>query len=1347
MNKLLGNKKKAAPEPVQVNNDALSALSSPAMTSPNSTNPHGLQKKKTTRWGRKKVAPEPKPEPNFSELLPSTEEFRTSLIMPNLSARFSMLREQDDPHSKLGKASDDSVLLPRRKSRMMDFGMGNLGDIAEVASINSSIRPPFAQDRQASFGSEEGYGSENDSALNAAGVMSRARPGEGNTMFGGRQKVYMIPKSGAVSTRSLGKAVYEDDIGRSAFQRYRMERDAQQEDLRASEESQIHGGFDFGIDQQAGAEQDEANHSPANDSGRDLSHSPSLSSYDKKRSTTSTSRSEARSSTAATSVASQPLTSTASAAVTTREPVPAKPELQRSNTKTRRLYEQGLDQHMQEQQSTAMSRLNSLHRQRAGTAGGKQSPPFLHNSRSVGNLQDRSPQPVYALRNQSPTPSHPNLTSLGSIRKQRSNNASPNIGATSSPPVSPPIGGGDFDDLNVLNQALDPADRGKATALGAFNKPHQQFDEQQYLERQRALQRSNSTATTKAAAVSKVAMQQRIGRFEQQQQSQQQSRDRSNSGASGRTRSRSNSRPTDPKVAYNVFQKAATQIQEQQGSIPPTTERSPLPDTHRTFFGDIGASDSEDDEDSATMQQSYAGPDYGYGTTHGRWQPTVLPAVSEHPGLRSETSRGTLYEEDEDLSPKPLHTANSKGSLNEVPSNPDMTGPASDPAHAMGNMIHHLRQRSNQSSIYPADEQDEAVVTVDPSRPDVPNMPYLPPENLDLINRRVRSPATAETDSRADSTYTASNPWDLDESSDRAQHLHGNDENRYSEVSPIEPTFTSQYGTRNPSHAAMFQERESEVSHLSSSDDANNVFAWQSELRKQTHNRDASNATQVERDAFANELAQRQKAIQERLAGVVETNSREASPAPAPSGNSGGLKALGMLRSKSSRESVANRPETSAKAMKMLGITGAPSTRDLHSQYDNRAGYSLDYPARPREDSTSRSSPFATPNLQEHEISRERELSRARGESSGSRGEWQQPASGSGSPANAARNRTRSRSNSAATSAYGRSRSRTGTYRDDLQKAMAEGTGTSAYGLPDFIPQELTPRPSPDIMQEQFQNVRARSNSRQAQNQVQQSGYFDSKNLQHLSTGQSGAPSPGAGSSPNAYTSSNISGFGASPSTMAPAYVPSSTTPPLSGSSTPINHARTFSPTGNAIATKSSSQRLRKKTISKSDISEPTLIASTSTIDTVDLPEGASLKNGMEEAEAPPIPPINPKRRGTRRFFGNPRDASSSSSPVPQREPEEPRGKTPDPWIRPSERNATMPFDHAAGGKRDYNGLVAPRAPQTVALSPTVAAPVNGNAPAQQFDFGTSGELQYSPERVERSSPPQQGISMDGGMF
>jgi hypothetical protein len=53
---------------------------------------------------------------------------------------------------------------------------------------------------------------------------------------------------------------------------------------------------------------------------------------------------------------------------------------------------------------------------------------------------------------------------------------------------------------------------------------------------------------------------------------------------------------------------------------------------------------------------------------------------------------------------------------------------------------------------------------------------------------------------------------------------------------------------------------------------------------------------------------------------------------------------------------------------------------------------------------------------------------------------------------------------------------------------------------------------------------------------------------------------------------------------------------------------------------------LRKKSIAKSEISDPVFLSTTSVIDTVSLPE-ASLKNGAGSFVPPPVPPINPMRR------------------------------------------------------------------------------------------------------------------------
>lgn len=1306
MNRFL--KKKSAPEALAVNDDALQAFSAPPPAPPLSP---GLKKSRTQRWMRNKKQVEPKPELNIAAALPASDDFRTSLLMPNLSARFSMLREQDDPSSMLGKASDDSVLQPRRRSRMTDFGFGgrgNLGDIAEVSSIPSnSIRPPFASSRQDSFGSDGAYGSEGEGQDGS--IMSRARRGEGNTMFGGRQKVYMIGGGGgaAASTKSLGKQVYEDDIKMSAFQRYRRQREL--EEGRVSDESQ---GFDFGLDQTGPGDQDERTGRMPNDSAKDLSHSPSLSSRDKKRSTTSTSHSEARSSTAATSVASQPVTSTPSPAVVAPQaPAPASTmPLKRSDTKTRRLYEQGLDQHMHEQQTSALTRLNSIQRQRT-LNGGKQAPPYLHSAKSASNIHDTSRQPVYAVRTQSPTPTSPlpPLTTFASVGM-----SSPNLSGPQSP-ASPSTG--HFDEDQFLNQTLDPADRGKATAMGHFDKPKQAFNEQQYLERQRQLQRANSTAAAKKDVPSTSAFQQRMGRFEQE-------RERSDSQLSSRSRSQSAPKKNEPTKAYNVFQRAANQITAQPAG-PQAFDKSTLPDTHRTFFGDISASDSEDDDDTQHQQPphaqsrpampNYQQPEYGYGGPHGRWQPTALPSVSEHPALRGQKSKASLAEEDE--SEAPLQTMPSLRSLKtdgvkaSIPEEDYDSPTIPTNVQPLNGLMQHLRQRSNQSSIFPSDEP--------PTDENVPEMPPLNSRNFDVGNETARN--TIDSESRLTSNHTSSDPWDLEDVDSRLSRAS---------VSPIDDSRSRDtYSGRAPSRQ-NWQVREQEVvSPLQVEEEAEHEGSWQHELRKQ-HTRDASTATQQERDAFANELAARRTAIQENMKSIVESQSRGTSPAPS---GSGARKAFGMLRSKPSRESIDSgpraMPQGPPKAMKMLGLgaQGASSSNPmLNSQYE-RSLSSFDI-SRSRDEHIPRPPMPAQQHRQfqhnDFEATREMELSRSRGDSGASAHGRDQAQPNGRSPASSQGGR--SRANSEATRG-GRSRSRTGPYRDDLDKAMAEGTGSSAAALPDLspmIPRELTPRASPEVSQGGFDAGRARSHSRTGM-----SNYFEQKGLQANYTAAqrdrlaAAGPSPIA-LSPNLYSPSNGP---VRPSPTTASSMAHNMTPPLSGSNTPTFtstpiHSPPIQPS--QIVPPSRNGPLRRKTVPKSDISEPKLISYTSTVDTYDLPESVSLKNGMNEP--PPVPPTNPRRKMAHRMFSLGRKEQDDSPSL-----QGSRSMTPDPWVSKAPE-AEFPFDVARNNRNRSNS----RSP---GMHPALGSPLPG-----EYGFAPTAS---SPERVQRSPAPPHPVAMEGGMF
>ncbi|KAJ3573859.1 hypothetical protein NPX13_g4551 [Xylaria arbuscula] len=410
------------------------------------------------RKGKKSQENEKK-EIDLKTALPSNDDFRTSLLMTGLSARFSMLREQDDPNTKIGKASDDSVLFPKRQSRMDLASFRGLGDIAEVESLKAI--PPFAR--------MDSYNSDDADSLNAGSIMSRAKPTEGNNLFGGRQKIYKIP-AGANSSKAVdggmsGRALYDDDVAQSAFQKWR--RAEKQREL--SQEEQVDSDT-----------QDEQRNSSDVDHTRP--ESPALSSYSRKRETSSTlssTPSVARHSSAATSI-------------TSSQPTPSLKDWQpssgynsgpeRSVTRTRRLYETGFfHQDSQESGPGGLSRMDTTSRQRPF---GTRTPELGHQSPSLGFTNRLSSE-----RKPLAKASAPNLRSI-SPPASASPTGPPNLGIRvpstenksgfgGAAPLSPPIS---ETDENTL-MSIDPNDLGKATALGVFQKPAQPYDESRFAQR------------------------------------------------------------------------------------------------------------------------------------------------------------------------------------------------------------------------------------------------------------------------------------------------------------------------------------------------------------------------------------------------------------------------------------------------------------------------------------------------------------------------------------------------------------------------------------------------------------------------------------------------------------------------------------------------------------------------------------------------------------------------------------------------------------------------------------------------------------------------------------------------
>lgn len=1168
---------------------------------------------KAFRKGKKNQEPEPKPEIDLSNALPSSDDFRTSLLMNGLSARFSMLREQDDPTSKIGKASDDSVLFPKRQSRFTDFGgfqSHGLSDIAEVASINGSIRPPFAATRADSFDTNGSYGTDDESLHGS--IMNRSKPGEGNNLFGGRQKIYKIPVTASGSTKSLaegggagmgGRALYGDDVSQSAFQKLR-ERERE-------------------LERQAQLDRMEQEESEAQSS---RPPSPPLSGYNRNRETSSTTSSNGpsntRTSTAATSFTSQrtPSLNGSHTPITPAGSV-SNGGLDRSTTKARRLYETGLDQHLHEQQFSAMSRIDTLTRQR--TLGG-QTPPLMNSPTGMshpGERWDRRPVAGQA--------SMPNLRAAEPIvplnnfdfALRPSNGQETKPFGMTSPPLSPPMS--EYDDPAVL--PVQPNDRGKATALGAFSKPVQPYDENKYTQRQLQMQQGRETPPLRKNSPPHSGAPR-----------QQQGRTRAESNAtfaSGRSRSNSS--------VQRQYQ-PSERIPESQMSHPHMNGPQ-----RRAIATGAFLSSPDDSKLSSPVEQIAKPPtraipspvDFSRMNFQNRNVNLQRPPESQHPAHRQRTfdeasDRGITNSNNVPSYPQ-VSAPDSEKSETHLPADSPTLGPTATMTGLSGMVRQHLRSDSNSSSIYGGA----------PSAGLTSRFPVDPAVHMPRIDYNSKS-----------------NPWDHDNEWDREYRDNSYDTNE---------SFNEQRRPGVAPQPLAFPSTNADVEEYSKP-------SWEKEADAH-HTRDGSTETQKERQDFKNDLAERRKRVQENLKSFVETESRGPSPLPgsdwSKDGNQARNNPLGLLKSKSSRGSLVGRPKegndaAKTKAMKMLGIgnstiSSSPSPSKQSFEVNPRKqedeiqapspAKSFEGPGIPPQtkafrqgrrdaqrdrerqlavrhqektsDETDRSfSPIdrqpnerrrnnAPPNIR----TRQRSLSRERHpppvtnshrngsqESKGSAGSNQ-------SGSNPASRSSRDRSSSDASS---RSKSRNGRYKDDLAKAMAEGVSSSSRGMYDEleVPAARFPQKSPGTPGSQFQpspipspmmagpNGRSRSNSRVA---APPGGYFESQKLQPgqaieaIEQGQTPRPSPTAP-------------FAINPTPAQPSPAASSaTTPTVPG----------FQGAGH-----------RKRSVNKSDISEPRFLSSTSRITTVNLPPEASLQNGMEAA--PPIPPVNPMRRQTRMMFG-----------------------------------------------------------------------------------------------------------------
>lgn len=1079
-----------------------------------------------------------KPELDLKNALPPTDDFRTSLLMPKMSARFSMLREQDDPASKIGKASDDSVIF-KRASRLAD-----MLDIPD----DGSVRPPFVRGRLGSYESGDGYATDDDSMYGGS-VMSRARPGEGNVLFGGRQKVYKIPVAGSASTKVLNASgtrfLYEHDVHSTAFQSFREER------RRKSREHVV--------DQDAKPRQN------LNSPSRGRSDSPHLCEYNPNRETTSSTESAPsieRSSTAATSVTSQIAGGTpnhsihaGSAASTPISSSPILPSAsigtsnpQRATTKSRRLYEQRLDQHMHEQQSSALSRLDQLARQRAtGTVSPPPQPPPLSQAPSVSSLRERydrhgpsKPDPL-VLRSMSPPPI--NSSDLASFNFGLGENKV--LGSASgpdriqSPPLSPI--------RNEFDAAIHPADRGKATATGAFARPTSPYDEQQYSQRQLQMQRDRPNPGSRKGSLPDTNLSPGSD-ITHEGMLENDPRDSTSKASIGHT-IQDIGRATD-------FHRDHEQKSDELGELP-----SP---SHGTFLGPSNASVSSTEAANEGDGGRLLDPEQG----------------SPHANLSLEA---------EEQRTQDIYDQHTIESVTPTPSSP---GPMSNEqdivsqpiADLSGLVRQHLRTDSGQSSIHHAATPVPARSTFNSAF--LANDIALP----DLIPS-VRSSA-------ADQVYNGlSQGLPADLTVDSTQRLPDN--NGQQCASNIVPPVLGAY-----------QGEEPQSEHLGGKD----ISSQGADLKVQ-HTRNASSETQRAREEFANELAQRRKMVQENLRSFVENEGRSASPTREKSKTSHkrispmrSPSALGILKPKfmtnpSQTPFTVVKSDATTKAMKRLGISGSEVATDSSHVKKKVVADQI----KQEEDKILRSITRGSSGPQMRNWGqirrdarreferRQREAKEANGQATSTK--TPSPPSSSGS----------ARDRSGSDTSGGRPRVRDGVVRDESPISTLKGPGGFSTG------HNLSQRGP----HQPYTHISPRWPSSSSSNQAPPSEW------PRFNDSASGpAHSQRRVVLPNRLEVVAPLDIPPRPSPIAP--YSANSTPSLNTS--PVPSSRN-SPSQEVIPWSGTVPLHCKRVVRKSDISEPTLIASTSDISTVDLPPGASLSNGANECTSSSVPPFNTRRK------------------------------------------------------------------------------------------------------------------------
>lgn len=885
---------------------------------------------------KNKNAPPPtKPVFDLNNALPDTNDFRTSLLMPGLSARFSMLKEQDDPKTLIGKASDDSVLFPKRASRMNLFSHNPLTDIAETESLHS-IPKPFAQAERSMSMSEGGYASDDGGS-----IIGRSRPLEGNAFFGGKQKVYRVA-NGTATTSGKGRYVYDDDAHSTLYPKQSKE-DADKVDgsdgmMRRSEEA-------------------------------DLVSSP-MTAFSKNRGTQSSTNSGPsgrRTSTAATSVA------------TCESPLPR----HNSGHNSSKLASDGFEGTAVTRNTSADSRKNYNSASQPPVPSPSPRPNRLSQSKSAVNLNDKysARGPVFAtstFRPASPSPApQPTVTS-----DDASKNAL--MHARRYQTASPTNQFFDEEGDQVYSNNLQPNDRGKATAMGLFNRPRQQFDEQQFLQRQKQMHEGRASPLPRNGDVDRVASpafrsffsKQRDAALEANSAQANQARESQDSyqsrstepsqapssrsftpseatnGYVGRLRGQSSasgtSGPADVKARVNsLIKRQNAELVALEGERQPTlehhrkssisTDKASQP--RSTFINRFDSSDDEEDQETEVGM------------------PKLNPE-EVHPALRDGLQD---FDFGEEVSPRlPLAQSTGQRESPVVAVKPQLS-PAKSQKSAgndsptlgpnglgLSGMIRtHLRHDSDRSSVYPGSPTSRhmsrtsremsmvsTAATVNP-----PESVHSDPWEYDNTQRHQRKdsgearPTMSQKAAQILGHAAAQRPG-----TSKAQQVLGSEAPRPSNDSartpklPQEPTPSRDVESRPWQNEQQAESQE-----------------WQSE--QAAHRRNASTETQKERQAFDEELAERRRKIQEGLKGVSERD-RPASPAYGRVSHEQNGPAFPSLRHKTSRGHMAA-AEYSNKAMKMLGLHSQPAPEHHHQQqrppFRHQTSSDTEYDEPPRE--------------------------------------------------------------------------------------------------------------------------------------------------------------------------------------------------------------------------------------------------------------------------------------------------------------------------------------------------------------------------------------------------------------